>query len=78
MMSNSIDSDRVLNKFFRQYNFMYHIFNFAGREIIYHLIQKYSSSFYTTELWFNDVNRNRAYHNFSVGYLEAVKTRAEL
>ena len=33
-MKNSIDFDRVLNKFLRQYISMYHKFNFAIRVII--------------------------------------------
>ena len=62
---NSIDSDRVLNIFLRQYNSMYHRFNFASRKIIYHLIKTYSSSFYEIELFYNCLNRNRAFHNGS-------------
>ena len=38
-MSNTMDSDRVLNKFLRQYNSMYHRFNFASTEVIYHLFK---------------------------------------
>ena len=65
-MSNKMDSDRVLNKFLRQYNSMYHRFNFASREVIYHLFKTYSSSFYGIELWYNDIHINRAFHNDSV------------
>ena len=68
-----MDSDRVLNKFLRQYNSMYHRFNFASREVIYHLFKTYSSSFYGIELWYNESNRNRAFNNVSVGYHKAVK-----
>ena len=77
-MSNTMDSDRVLNKFLRQYNSMYHRFNFASREIIYHLFKTYSSSFYGIELWYNEKNRNRAFNNVSVGYHKAVKRIAGL
>ena len=72
-MSNSIDSGKVLNKFLRKYNYMYHRFNFASREINYHLLKTYSSSFYGVELWYKDINRNRAVHNVSVVYHKAVK-----
>ena len=51
-MSNTIDSDRVLNKFLKQYNSMYHRFNFASREIINHFLKIYSSSFHGIELWY--------------------------
>ena len=72
-MSNSIDSDGVLNKFSKQYNFVYHKFNFASREMIYHLFKTCSSSFCGIELWYNDINRNGTFHNISVGYRRAVK-----
>jgi len=45
-MSNSVDSYGVLNKFLRRYNFMYHIFNFASREINNQLFKKYLLFFY--------------------------------
>ena len=79
-MSNSIDSERVLNKLLRQYNSMYHRINFASREIIYHFFKTYSSSFYGIELWYtyNDIYRNIAFHNVSVGYHKAVKGIAGL
>ena len=33
----------------------------------------YSSSFNGIELWYNDINRNKTFHNVLVGYHEAVK-----
>ena len=61
-MSNSIDSDRVVNKSLRQYNSIYyHRFNLAIREIIYHLLKTYSSSFQRIELWYNCINKNRVH-----------------
>ena len=77
-MSISIDSDRVLNKFSRQYNFMYQIYNFASRKIMYHLFMIYRFFFFGIELWYNYVNRYRAFHNVSAGYHKAVKIIAGL
>ena len=57
---------------------MYHRFNFASKEIIYHLFKKYSSSFYGIKLWYNDINRNRTFHKVLFGYHTAVKRIAEL
>ena len=42
--SNSIDSDKALNKFLRQYNSIYHRFNFAGKEIIYHFFKTWDNN----------------------------------
>ena len=78
-MSDSINSDRVLKIFLKQYNSIYHRFHFACREIIYLLFKRYLSSFYGIKLWFNDTNKNRAFHyNVSVGYHKAVKWVAGL
>ena len=49
--SYSTDTERLLNKPLRQYNYMYHRCIIASREVIYHLFMTYSSSFYGTELW---------------------------
>ena len=57
---------------------MFHKFNFAIRKIIYHLFKKYLSSFYRIELCYNDLNRNRSFHNVSVRYHETVKIIAGL
>ena len=57
---------------------MYHRFYFVGREIIYHLIRIYLSSSYGIELWYNDINRNRAFHKVSVGYHKTGKRIAGL
>ena len=74
-MSNSI---KVLNKLLRQYNSMYHRFNFAYKDIIYQLFNTYLSSFYGIEMWFNEINRNKAFHNVSVRYHKTVKRIAGL
>ena len=57
---------------------MYHKFNFACKEIIYHLLTRYSSSFYGIELRYNDINRNKEFHDISVGYNKAAKRIAGL
>ena len=57
---------------------MYYESNVSSREIIFHLFETYSSSFHEIELCFIDINRNRAFHNVSVGYHKAVKRIAGL
>jgi len=40
-MSNSVDTNWVLDKFLRQCNSMYHIFNFSSRQINNQMFKKY-------------------------------------
>ena len=51
---------------------MYHRYNFA-REIFNNLFKTYLSSSYEIKLWYRDINKNRVFHNVSVGYQKAVK-----
>ena len=77
-MRDEKDYVRVRNKLPRQFNSISHRINFTGRYIIDHLFKTCSSSSYGIELWHNDTNINRAFHDVAIGYHKAVKKIAEL
>ena len=66
------DIDRVINSFLKQFNGMYSKFSFTDKQVLYHLLKTFTSSFYGIDVWFEKLTLTQL-SKISVAYHKAVK-----
>ena len=66
------DVNRATNSFLKQFNFIYHKFNYVGAELLAFFFRNYTSSFYAIETW-NFGLTLRCLRGIAVAYHKAVK-----
>ena len=71
--NNSSDVDRCCNSFLRQFNSMYHKFNYLKKDMLKFLFGAYCSSFYGAENWFEILNKERSIRKIGIAYHNAIK-----
>ena len=76
-MSLKLDMDRAMQAYLKQFNSMYYRFNSLGNNLKFFL-HKTFTSFYATELWYDDLmNRNR-FRKIEICYHKCIKKLAGL
>ena len=76
-MSLKLDMDRAMNSYLKQFNSMYYRFNSLDNNLKFFL-HKTFTSFYATELWYDDLmNRNR-FRKVEICYHKCIKRVAGL
>jgi len=72
-----LDMDRAMQAYLKQFNSMYYRFNSLGNNLKFFL-HKTFTSFYATELWYDDpMNRNR-FRKIEICYHKCIKKLAGL
>ena len=72
-MRNDKDILRCSTSFLKQFNSMYHRFNFLDSNMLIFLFQSQCMSFYGSELWYNDSKYKGALKALAVNYHKAIK-----
>ena len=72
-LNNSDDINRVLKKFYSEFNSILRKFHFASKEVKLYLFKQYCLQFYGSDLWFGPFKSSQAIKQFEVGYHNAVK-----
>ena len=73
-----LDVDRCYTSFLRQFNSMFRKFNFLNRNILSFLFRSFCSSFYGSELWFDQIIVHSKTNKLTVSYHRALKRIAGL
>ena len=77
-MSLKNEIGKATKAFLKQFNGFYSKYNFLDSEILYFLFRTYTSSFYGSNLWFEQNLTTNGLRNISVTYHKAVKRTAGL
>ena len=72
-LNNVDDINRVLKKFYKEFNCLLRKFSFTETEVMLYLFKQYCLQFYGVELWIQNNRCVSSLKQFGIGYHKAVK-----